>query len=121
MAHQPPCKMQKQGTISSFYRKITAIPTTNVESVNEEMSVVVADTVTAVSSTSLSSFKESKSETLTITDTDQQTVQEKKTHLRMSAFHGLFILMVATYVALVAFMLERLRAVEARWSSIPVS
>ena len=48
------------------YRKITAIPTTDVESVN--------DIVTAVSSTSLSSFEEGKSETLT----DQQTVKGKK-------------------------------------------
>ena len=31
----------------------------------------------------------------------------------MSAFRGLFILMVATYAAFVVFMLERLRAVEA--------
>ena len=78
MAHHPPCKKQKQGKISSFYRKITAIPTTNVESANEESSAVVADTVSAMSSTSLSSFKEGKIETLTTTDTDQQTVQEKK-------------------------------------------
>ena len=91
-----------------------------MENVNEVISAVVADTVTAVSSTSLSSVREGKSETLTITDTDQQTVQEK-THPRISAFPGLFILMVATFVAFVAFMLERLRAVEARLSSISVS
>ena len=77
MAHQPPCKKQKQGTISSFYLKITAIPIINVESGNDEISAVVADTVNAVSSTSLSSFKEGKRETLTITDTGQQPVQEK--------------------------------------------
>ena len=39
----------------------------------------------------------------------------------MSAFPRLFILMVSTYVAFVAFMLERLRAMEATWSSISVS
>ena len=38
---------------------------------------------------------------------------QEKTHLRMSAFPGLFIFMVATYVAFVAFMIERLRAMEA--------
>ena len=78
MAHQPPCKMQKQATIISFYRNIPAIPTTDVESINEIISAVVASTVSAVSSTSLSSFKEGKSETLTITDTNQQTVQGKQ-------------------------------------------
>ena len=78
MAHQPPCKKQKQGIISSFYRKITAIPTTDVESINEDISVVHANTVIAVSSTSLSSFKEGKSETLTLTDTDQQQCKKKQ-------------------------------------------
>ena len=70
MAHHPPCKKQKQGTISSFYSKITATPTTDVEGVNEEISAAVANIVTAVSSTSLSSFKEGKIETLTVTYTD---------------------------------------------------
>ena len=86
---------------------------TDIESINEKTSAVVVNTVVAMLSTSLSSFKEGKSETLTITDTDQQTVQENKTHPRMSAFAGLFILMMVTYVAFVLFILERLRAVEA--------